>query len=187
MIFIRFSLDKKPDVKVAWETSCSCPVTDPIIGRPLEITTDLVTLATAVIPNRDEQLAQLLQSAAQRRRLLGETARQATAPRISQTDGVFLSAWRTTPSRSTKPSPRARPRPPRGDAACAQEDLHERDGGRGGPAHVQPAAASALRSAPTRRRRGSKKACSRARARSTPCCARAAACASRPAARALST
>jgi heterodisulfide reductase subunit A len=56
VIFIRYTLDQKPVVKVAGG-KLLVTATDPILGRPIEIETDLITLATAVIPNRDEKLA----------------------------------------------------------------------------------------------------------------------------------
>ena len=56
VVFIRYTLEDKPVVKAAGG-KLLVRVTDPIIGRSLEIETDLVTLATAVVPNRDEKLA----------------------------------------------------------------------------------------------------------------------------------
>ncbi len=56
IIFIRYSLDSKPQVKTA-KDSIKVTVLDHILGRQIEIDTDLVTLASAIIPNRDEKLA----------------------------------------------------------------------------------------------------------------------------------
>jgi heterodisulfide reductase subunit A len=56
IIFIRYSLDSKPKIKTA-KDSIKVTVLDHILGRPIEIDTDLVTLASAIIPNRDEKLA----------------------------------------------------------------------------------------------------------------------------------
>ena len=56
VIFIRFGRDQKPQVKVA-NGKLTVNVVDHILGRPLELETDLLTLATAVIPHRDEKLA----------------------------------------------------------------------------------------------------------------------------------
>lgn len=56
IIFIRYSLDSKPKVTVA-KDSIKVTVLDHILGRSIEIDTDLVTLASAIIPNRDEKLA----------------------------------------------------------------------------------------------------------------------------------
>jgi len=56
VIFIRYSLDNKP-VVVAKDEKISVTVTDHVLGRPMELTVDLVTLATAIVPYGDEQLA----------------------------------------------------------------------------------------------------------------------------------
>ena len=57
VIFIRYDLDRKPSV-VLNNGDLTLQVTDPILGRPLEIRTDLLTLATAIVPNKEEALAQ---------------------------------------------------------------------------------------------------------------------------------
>ena len=56
VIFIRYTLENKPRVTIA-DGKLLVNVTDHVIGRPVEIETDLLTLATAIIPNRDEKLA----------------------------------------------------------------------------------------------------------------------------------
>jgi heterodisulfide reductase subunit A len=56
VIFIRFSLEDKPQVQLK-DGKVIIRVTDHILGRPIELETDLLTLATAVLPNKDEQLA----------------------------------------------------------------------------------------------------------------------------------
>ncbi len=57
VIFIRYALENKPEV-VRDGKRLAVGVTDHILGRPMEITTDLVTLAAAIVPYADEQLAQ---------------------------------------------------------------------------------------------------------------------------------
>ena len=56
VIFIRYTLDNKPEV-VLKDGKLLVQAIDHIIGRPVEIETDLLTLASAVIPNRDDRLA----------------------------------------------------------------------------------------------------------------------------------
>ncbi len=56
VIFIRFSIDNKPVVE-AKDGNVVVTVTDHVLGRPIELTVDLVSLATAIIPYRDEKLA----------------------------------------------------------------------------------------------------------------------------------
>jgi len=56
VIFIRYSREDKPAIRIKDET-LSVRVTDHVLGRPVEIDADVVTLAAAVLPNRDETVA----------------------------------------------------------------------------------------------------------------------------------
>jgi heterodisulfide reductase subunit A len=56
VIFIRYSLDNKPQV-VRNDGKLVVKVTDHILGRPMDLEADLITLATAIVPNRDDRLA----------------------------------------------------------------------------------------------------------------------------------
>jgi heterodisulfide reductase subunit A-like polyferredoxin len=56
VIFIRFSLADKPQV-VSEDGKLLVRVTDHIIGRPVQIETDLISLATAIVPSKVENLA----------------------------------------------------------------------------------------------------------------------------------
>ena len=56
IIFIRYSLDRKPEVTVAGET-LKVRVIDHVLGTPIEIEADLLTLASSIVPNSDKQLA----------------------------------------------------------------------------------------------------------------------------------
>ena len=57
VIFIRYSLDAKPRVAMEGDRLL-VNITDPILGRPLEIDTDLLTLATAICPPDNSAMAQ---------------------------------------------------------------------------------------------------------------------------------
>ena len=57
VIFIRFSLDAKPEVSVA-EDGVRVAVIDHVLGRPVELQADLVMLASAVISDGEKQLAE---------------------------------------------------------------------------------------------------------------------------------
>jgi heterodisulfide reductase subunit A2 len=57
IIFVRFSRESKPEVALE-NGALKVRVMDHILGRPLEIETDLINLASAVIPGKDVQLAQ---------------------------------------------------------------------------------------------------------------------------------
>ena len=56
VIFIRFSLENKPEV-ITEGDKLFVSVIDHVIGRPVEIETDLVSLATAILPNEVGTLA----------------------------------------------------------------------------------------------------------------------------------
>ncbi len=56
VIFIRFSLENKPEV-ISEGDKLFVRVIDHIIGRPVEIETDLISLATAILPNPAEKIA----------------------------------------------------------------------------------------------------------------------------------
>ena len=56
VIFIRFSLENKPEV-ISEGDKLFVRVIDHVIGRPVEIETDLISLATAILPNNAEKLA----------------------------------------------------------------------------------------------------------------------------------
>ena len=56
VIFIRYSLESKPEIELS-DNSVNVKVTDHVLGRPVEIEADIVTLASAIVPNRDEKLS----------------------------------------------------------------------------------------------------------------------------------
>jgi heterodisulfide reductase subunit A len=88
VIFIRYSLDHKPEVRVEADRLV-VRVTDPILGRTVEIATDLLTLATAIIPNRDEKLANFFKVPLNDDGFLVERHAK-LGPSEFATDGVFL-------------------------------------------------------------------------------------------------
>ena len=88
VIFIRFSRDQKPVVKVE-NGKLTVNVVDHILGRPLELETDLLTLATAVIPNRDEKLANFFKVPLNADGFFVERHAK-LGPSEFATDGVFL-------------------------------------------------------------------------------------------------
>jgi heterodisulfide reductase subunit A len=88
VIFIRFSRDQKPAVKVE-NGKLLVSVIDHILGRPLELEADLLTLATAVIPNRDEKLANFFKVPLNADGFFVERHAK-LGPSEFATDGVFL-------------------------------------------------------------------------------------------------
>ena len=88
VIFIRYSLEDKPVVDVK-ESGLTVTVTDPILGQPLEIQTDLLTLATAIVPEKDEQLANFYKISFNDDGFFAERHAK-MGPAEFATDGMFL-------------------------------------------------------------------------------------------------
>ena len=88
IIFIRYSLDKKPEVSLD-QGKLSVKLVDHILGMPLEIETDLITLATAIVPNRDEKLANFFKVPMNADGFFVERHAK-LGPSEFATDGVFL-------------------------------------------------------------------------------------------------
>ena len=77
VIFIRFDLDGKPQVEQTADGKLQLTITDPILDRPVVLKPDLLTLASAVLPNSVEEIGRNLQGAPERRRLPQRGPRQA--------------------------------------------------------------------------------------------------------------
>mgnify|MGYP006272832945 CR=1 FL=1 len=88
VIFIRFSLEDKPKVAVK-EEGISITVTDHILNRPVELSVDLLTLATAIIPNADEKFANFFKVPMNEDGFFIERHAK-LGPAEFATDGVFL-------------------------------------------------------------------------------------------------
>ncbi len=88
IIFIRYSLDRKPVVSVT-DGKLTVQVIDHVLGVPLQIETELLTLATAIIPNRDEKLANFFKVPMNADGFFVERHAK-LGPSEFATDGVFL-------------------------------------------------------------------------------------------------
>ncbi len=88
VIFVRFALDKKPRVSAAPE-GLSVVVEDHILGRDIAIRADLLALASAIVPYRDEKLAQFFKVPMNEDGFFVE-AHAKLGPSEFSTDGVFL-------------------------------------------------------------------------------------------------
>jgi heterodisulfide reductase subunit A len=88
VIFIRYSLDDKPRVSIG-NGKVDVQVTDHILGQPVVIAADLLTLATAVLPNRDDQLATFFKVPLNEDGFFVERHAK-LGPSEFATDGVFL-------------------------------------------------------------------------------------------------
>ena len=88
VIFIRYNLDAKPRVELSGDR-LTVAVTDPILGRPMEIETDLLTLATAILPPDNAALAQFFKLPLNDDGFFVEKHAK-LGPSEFATDGVFL-------------------------------------------------------------------------------------------------
>jgi heterodisulfide reductase subunit A2 len=88
IVFIRFSLENKPQVKIN-NGNLSIIVVDHVLQRPIEINADLLTLASAIIPNKDEALAQFFKVPLNDDGFFVEKHAK-LGPSEFATDGVFL-------------------------------------------------------------------------------------------------
>jgi heterodisulfide reductase subunit A len=88
IVFIRFSLNNKPEVDLNGD-QLRVRVRDHILDRPLEISADLVTLACAILPNRDEKLANFFKVPINDDGFFVEKHAK-LGPSEFATDGVFL-------------------------------------------------------------------------------------------------
>ncbi|MFO7715253.1 2Fe-2S iron-sulfur cluster-binding protein [Desulfosarcina sp.] len=88
VIFIRHSLDNKPQLTIK-DGSIRITATDHVLQRPMEISADLVTLASAILPNKDEALAQFFKVPLNEDHFFVEKHAK-LGPSEFATDGVFL-------------------------------------------------------------------------------------------------
>ncbi|MBU1171481.1 MAG: FAD-dependent oxidoreductase [Proteobacteria bacterium] len=88
VIFIRYEVSNKPVVQ-ATNNGLEITVTDHVLKRPLLITADMLTLASAVVPYKDEKLAQFFKVPMNADGFFAE-AHVKLAPSDFAVDGVFL-------------------------------------------------------------------------------------------------
>ena len=86
--FIRFSVDRKPQVAVSKE-GLDIQVMDHILQRPIRLKADFLVLASAIIPYKDEKLAQFFKVPMNEDGFFVE-AHAKLGPSEFATDGVFL-------------------------------------------------------------------------------------------------
>jgi heterodisulfide reductase subunit A len=88
VIFIRFGLENKPKV-TACNHGLEIEVVDHVLNMPVTITADILNLAAAVVPYKDEQLAQFFKVPVNDEGFFAE-AHVKLAPSDFAVDGVFL-------------------------------------------------------------------------------------------------
>jgi heterodisulfide reductase subunit A len=88
VIFIRFDLEAPPQVATT-DGRLSVTVKDHILGRPIELDTDLLVLATAVLPNENKDLYELFKVSTNAEGFLVE-AHAKLRPVDFASDGIFM-------------------------------------------------------------------------------------------------
>jgi heterodisulfide reductase subunit A-like polyferredoxin len=56
VIFVRYDLDRLPQLTMTGEEKLSLVVMDHVLGRPIQLSPDIVVLASAILPNRNKDL-----------------------------------------------------------------------------------------------------------------------------------
>jgi len=88
VIFIRYSLENKPQVSLK-DGKVKINVIDHVLRLPVEIETDLLTLASAIVPNNNDQMAQFFKIPVNAEGFFVERHAK-LGPSEFATDGVFL-------------------------------------------------------------------------------------------------
>jgi heterodisulfide reductase subunit A-like polyferredoxin len=89
VIFIRYELDALPQVSRDDQGGLSLTVMDHILGRPIQLSPDLLVLATAVLPNENKELFELLKVPVNNEGFLIE-AHMKLRPVDFSSDGIFM-------------------------------------------------------------------------------------------------
>jgi len=88
-MFIRFDLENKPKVEQAADGGLQVTVLDHILGLPVVLRPDLLTLASAVVPNPTEELGELFKVSRNAEGFFNE-AHAKLRPVDFASDGIFL-------------------------------------------------------------------------------------------------
>ncbi|MFO7688112.1 MAG: FAD-dependent oxidoreductase [Desulfobacterales bacterium] len=122
VIFIRFTLDRKPKVRVDG-AKIQVEVIDHVLGQAVEIAADLVTLASAVIPAGDETLAQFFKVPINADGFFVEKHAK-LGPSEFATDGVFLCGMAHYPKPIDESVAQGRAAASRALTLLAQKTIH---------------------------------------------------------------
>jgi heterodisulfide reductase subunit A len=122
VIFIRFTLDQKPKIKVQ-KRKIKVTVIDHVLGQPIEIAADLVTLASAILPAGDEKLAQFFKVPMNGDGFFVEKHAK-LGPSEFSTDGVFLCGMAHYPKPIDESVAQGRAAASRALTLLAQKTIH---------------------------------------------------------------
>jgi heterodisulfide reductase subunit A len=89
VMFIRFDLDSKPKVEQTADEKLQLTINDPILGRPVVLKPDLLTLASAILPNPVEDIGEIFKVPRNAEGFLNE-AHAKLRPVDLPSDGLFL-------------------------------------------------------------------------------------------------
>ena len=122
IVFIRYKLEQKPQVSVT-KKAIRVAVIDHVLGRPVEIQADLLTLASAVIPAGDETLAQFFKVPMNEDGFFVEKHAK-LGPSEFATDGVFLCGMAHYPKPIDESVAQGRAAASRALTLLAQKTIH---------------------------------------------------------------
>uniref|UniRef100_A0A7V6A1H2 FAD-binding protein n=1 Tax=Desulfobacca acetoxidans TaxID=60893 RepID=A0A7V6A1H2_9BACT len=89
VVFIRFDLNSKPVVEKSADGRLQVTVKDPILGMPVTLRPDILTLASAVLPNPTEELGEIFKVSRNAEGFFNE-AHAKLRPVDFPSDGIFL-------------------------------------------------------------------------------------------------
>jgi len=89
VVFIRYDLENKPKVKTTPVRGLQVTITDPILGRPVVLHPDILTLASAILPNPVEDIGEIFKVPRNAEGFLNE-AHAKLRPVDLPSDGLFL-------------------------------------------------------------------------------------------------
>jgi len=89
VMFIRYDLDGKPQVEQSADGKLQVTITDAILGRPVVLKPDFLTLATAILPTPTEDLGEIFKVPRNAEGFLNE-AHMKLRPVDLPSDGLFL-------------------------------------------------------------------------------------------------
>jgi heterodisulfide reductase subunit A len=122
VIFIRYDLENKPRVAATAAGDLELTVQDPILGRPLVLRPDLLTLASAVVANPTEVLGELFKVPCNAEGFFNE-AHAKLRPVDCVTEGVYLAGLAHYPKPMDESIAQAKAAAARAAAILAQDEV----------------------------------------------------------------
>jgi heterodisulfide reductase subunit A len=89
VLFIRYDVEAKPELRADEEGRLSLQMIDHVLGRPVQLSPDLVILATAILPNENRELYELFKVATNDEGFLIE-AHMKLRPVDFSSEGLFM-------------------------------------------------------------------------------------------------